>query len=152
MNLNEYKGSFLFKSSSSSSQPTNQPTNHHSKTGHVYIFVISYIQSFTSQIFGVVGSLGENLDFFSPLGFDAQTNSDHKTQKIELYSVRDLKRYLNEKNLIHGRVMATTSKFSPQIFESYFNFIRIRAYFHLGYNDYAIRMMNRKEIPTLLVK
>ena len=39
------------------------------------------ILSFTSQIFGVVGPLGENLDFFSPLGFDVQTNSDHKTQK-----------------------------------------------------------------------
>ena len=31
-----------------------------------------------------------------------------------------LKRYLNEKNLIHGRVMAMISKFSPQIFETYF--------------------------------
>ena len=56
-----------------------------------------------------------------PLGFDVQTNSDHKTQKIKLCSVRALERYLNEKNLIHGRVMATISKFSPQIFETYFN-------------------------------
>ena len=78
------------------------------------------MQSFTSQIFGVVGPLGENLEFFGPLGFDYQTNSDHKTQKIKLYSVRALKSYLNEKNLIHGRVMATISKFSPQIFETYF--------------------------------
>ena len=31
-----------------------------------------------------------------------------------------IKRYLNEKNLMHGRVMATISKFSPQIFETYF--------------------------------
>ena len=30
-----------------------------------------------------------------------------------------LKCYLNEKNVIHGRVMATISKFSPQIFETY---------------------------------
>ena len=29
--------------------------------------------------------------------------------------------YLNEKNLTHGRVMATISKFSPQIFETYFS-------------------------------
>ena len=64
--------------------------------------------------------LGENLDFFNLLGFDIQTNSDHKTQQIKLYSVRALKCYLNEKNLIHGRVMATISKFSPQIFETYF--------------------------------
>ena len=55
--------------------------------------------------FGVVGPLGENLEFFSPLGFDVQINSDHKTQKIKLYSGRPLKRYLKKKNLIHGRVM-----------------------------------------------
>ena len=76
-----------------------------------------YMQRFTSQIFGIVDPLGENLDFFSPLGL---TNSDHKPYKIKFYSVRALKRYLNEKNLIHGRVMATISKFSPQIFETYF--------------------------------
>ena len=64
----------------------------------------------------------ENLELFRPLGFDVQTNSDHKPQKIKLYSVRALKRYLNEKNLIRGRVMATISKFSPQIFETYFSF------------------------------
>ena len=28
---------------------------------------------------------------------------------------------LNEKNLVHRRVTATISKFSPQIFETYFN-------------------------------
>ena len=28
-----------------------------------------------------MGPLGENLDFFSPLEFDVETNSDHKTQK-----------------------------------------------------------------------
>ena len=53
----------------------------HSKTGNVYIFVITNVQIFTSQIFGVIGPLGENFDFFSPLKFDVQTNSDHKTQK-----------------------------------------------------------------------
>ena len=77
------------------------------------------MQSFKSQICGVVGPLGENLDFFSPLGFDVKTNSDHKTQKIKLYSVRALKCYLNEINLIYGRAMATISKFSPQIFGTY---------------------------------
>ena len=35
--------------------------------------------------------LGENLDFSSPLGFDVQTNSDHKTQKLKLYSVSAFK-------------------------------------------------------------
>ena len=84
------------------------------------MFVIANIQSFTSQILGVVGTLRENLHLFSLLGFDVQTNSDHKAPKIKLCSVRALKGYLNEKNLMHDRVMATISKFSPQIFETYF--------------------------------
>ena len=57
------------------------------KTGNVYIFVIANIQSFISQIVGVAGPLGKNLDFFSPLRFDVETNSDHKTPKIKLRSV-----------------------------------------------------------------
>ena len=107
MDLNEYKRSFLFKSPSSSSHKL---YTQHSKTGNYYIFVIATIQSFTSQILGVVGILGENLDLFSLLGFDVQTNSDHKAPKIKLYSVRALKGYLNEKNLMHGQLMATISK------------------------------------------
>ena len=79
------------------------------------------MQGFISQIFGVVGPLGGKLDFFSPFGFDVKTNSDHKTQKIKLYSVRASKRYLNEINLIYGRVIATISKFSPRIFETYYS-------------------------------
>ena len=77
---------------------------------------------FHISILESVGPLNENFDFFSPLGFDVQTGSDHKTHKIKLYSVRALKRYQNEKNLIHGRVMATISKLSPQIFETCFRF------------------------------
>ena len=78
-------------------------------------------------------SLGRKPVFFSPLGFDVQTNADHRTQKIKLFSVGALKRYLNEKNLTHGRVMATISKFSPQIFETYFSF----GSFHLTLNEEA---------------
>ena len=37
------------------------------------------------EIFGAVGPLEENLDFSSPLGFDVQTDSEHKTSKIKLY-------------------------------------------------------------------
>ena len=37
---------------------------------------------------------------FCPLGFDIQTNSDHKTKIIKLYSFRALNPYLNEKNLV----------------------------------------------------
>ena len=60
--------------------------------------------------------------FFSPLRFDVQTNSNLKTfAKIIFYSVRTFKHYLNEKNLIHGRVMAIISRFSPQIFGTHFN-------------------------------
>ena len=70
------------------------------------------MQSFTSQIFGVVDPLGENFDYFCPLGLDVQRNSNHKSPKIKLHSVRALKRYLNEKNLIQGQVIATISKFS----------------------------------------
>ena len=56
----------------------------------------------------------EKTSFFSPMGFDVQTNSGHKTQKIKLYSVRASKCFLNEKNLIHSQVMGTISKFSPR--------------------------------------
>ena len=55
--------------------------------------------------------------FFGPLGVDVQTNSDRRTQNQTLLSQNVLlKCYLNEKNLIHGRVMATISKFSPTDF------------------------------------
>ena len=70
---------------------------------------------------GVVCPLGVNFDFFSQLGFDIQTNSDHETQKIKLNSVRALKRCVNEKNLIDGQVMVTISEFSQLIFEPYFS-------------------------------
>ena len=82
MKLNEYKGQFLFKSPSSSSHSfIREFYTQRSKTENVHIFVIANIQSFTSLIFGVVGPSGENLDFFTPLGFDVQTNSDHKPKK-----------------------------------------------------------------------
>ena len=96
MNLNEYKGPFLFKSPSSSSHSF-IPNTQSWKCLHVRN--CQYTE-FHILIFGVVDPLGENFDFFSPLGFDVQTNSNHKTQKIKLYSVRALERYLNEKNLI----------------------------------------------------
>ena len=38
---------------------------------------------FTSQIFGVVGHLGENLHLFSPLGFDVQQLLITKPQKSQ---------------------------------------------------------------------
>ena len=72
----------------------------------------------------VVGPLGGKLDyFFSPSGFEIQSDFDHRNSKIKFYFVRTLKCYLNEKNLIHGRVTAMISKFSPQIFEMYIGVI-----------------------------
>ena len=58
------------------------------------------------------------MDFFSSSGFEIQSDFDYRTSKIKIYSVRALKFYLNEKNLIHGQVTETISKFSPQIFET----------------------------------
>ena len=60
--------------------------------------------------FGSRQSFGKNLDIFSPLGFEIQRNSDHETPKIKLYSVRALKRCLNKKAMIHGRVTAKILK------------------------------------------
>ena len=85
------------------------------------IFVISNIKSFVSQTLKVVGPLGGKFDFFRPSVLEIQSDFDNKTSKIKFYSVRASKCYPNEKNLIHGGVTATISKFSPQIFETYFN-------------------------------
>ena len=66
----------------------------------------------------VVGPLGGKFDFFSPPGFEIQSVFAYRTSKIEFCFVRALKCYLNEKNLTHYRVIATISKFSPQISET----------------------------------
>ena len=89
------------------------------------IFVINNNKSFIFQNLKTVGPLGEKLDFFSPSGFEIQSNFDYRTSKIKFYSVSALKRCLNEKNPIHGQIMAAISKFSPQIFETCFNLKRI---------------------------
>ena len=85
------------------------------------IFVISNNKSFISQTLKVEGPLREKLDFFSPSGFEIQSEFDYRTSKMKFYSVRALKCYVNEKNLIHRRVAATISKLSKQIFEMYFS-------------------------------
>ena len=68
----------------------------------------------TTAVPPVVGPLGGKFDFFSPSGFEIQSDFDYRTSKIKFYSVRALKSYVNEKNLIHDRVTATISKFSPR--------------------------------------
>ena len=60
-----------------------------------------------------MGPLREKFEFFSPSGFKIQSNFDQffnvdlETIKVKLHSVRALKRYLNEKNLVQGRETAT---------------------------------------------
>ena len=115
MNLNENKGSFCL---SCHLLPAIDPTQQNWKCLHIrsHQYTEFRVSNFWSRL-----SLGRNLDFFISLGFDVQTNSNHKTQKVKLYSVRAVKRYLNDKNLVHAwQVTATISKFSPRIFERYF--------------------------------
>ena len=48
---------------------------------------------------------------------------------------------MNEKNLTHGRVTSTTSKFSPQIFETYFKLARVSKVSYIrGYNYKNLRL------------
>ena len=58
------------------------------------------------NIYRAVGCLGENLDFFSPLGFEANCNFDYKAYKLKPHSIRASERYLNNKNPIHGQETA----------------------------------------------
>ena len=67
--------------------------------------------------------MGGKFDFFSPSAFEIQSDFDYRNSKIKFYFVRALKCYLNEKNMIHGRVTATISNFSPQISETYISVI-----------------------------
>ena len=51
------------------------------KTGNFYTFGISNNQSSISIVLKVVDLLGEKLDFFSPLEFEIQRDSDLETSK-----------------------------------------------------------------------
>ena len=83
-NLNKYKRSFLFKSPSFSSYSF---ISHTAKLEmFTYSYLIANIQSFTSQILGVVGILGENLYLFSLLGFDVQTKFWSQSPKNKLFT------------------------------------------------------------------
>ena len=62
--------------------------------------------------------MGGKFDFFSPSGFGIKSDFDYRTSEIRFYSSRALKCYLNEKNLINGRVTATIPKFN--LFEEIF--------------------------------
>ena len=68
----------------------------------------------------VVGPLGGKFDFFSPSGFEIQSDFDYRTSKNKVLLCQNFEM---QKNLIHGRVTATISKFSPQIFETHISVI-----------------------------
>ena len=78
------------------------------------MFVINGNQTFISQIYRVVGHLGEKLDFFSPLGFESKSDFDHKTSNLNPHSIRVSERYLHHKNPIHGRETASIFPFSVE--------------------------------------
>ena len=113
------------------------------------LFVINNNKSFISQNLNAVGSLGGNFDLFSPSGFEIQRVFDYRTSKIKFYSVRALKCYLNEKNLIHGRVTATISKFSPQIFEMYIRSSDYHFEVHTVTSVTVYFLFNGKIVPWL---
>ena len=60
-----------------------------------FIFLINDNQAFIPQINRVIARLGEKLHFFSPLGFEAKSDSGHKTSKLNPNSIRASVRYLN---------------------------------------------------------
>ena len=127
MNLNEYKGSFLFKSPSSSSRSIIP------KTAKLEMFTYLCWPIYRVSRLNFLESLvpWENTSIFLvrwDLTFKQILIT--KTQELKLYSVRALKQYLKETNLIHGQVMATTSKFSAQIVETYFRSCKIPLIFN----------------------
>ena len=44
---------------------------------------ILYNQTFMSRIYRVIRPMGEKLDFFRPLGFEAKQDFDNKTYKLK---------------------------------------------------------------------
>ena len=66
------------------------------------MFVISNKKSFMSQNLKVVDPLGGKFNFVSPFGFEIESDSDNRSSEIKFCSIRALKCYLNEKNLIRG--------------------------------------------------
>ena len=87
-NLNTYHPLYSFKS--------------FNKHENFCIFVITNSKSFISQNLKAVRPLGEKFDFFIPSGTENHGDFDYITSRMKLCSVRAFKRYLNDKNLIHG--------------------------------------------------
>ena len=62
--------------------------------------------------------MGVKFNFSNPLGFEGQSDFDHKTSKIKSRWTRVSKRYLNDKSPTHGREKASIFWFSAESFES----------------------------------
>ena len=62
-------------------QPITLYLTQHNKTENCYTLVIGNIQSITSQAFGVVGPLGEKLDFLVPWDLTFKDIMIMKSQK-----------------------------------------------------------------------
>ena len=73
-------------------------------------------QEFHFSNFGVVNSLGKKLINFSPLRLVIQKNYDPETSEFKVHSFRALRRYVNDKNSIHGRGTASVFQFSTRSF------------------------------------
>ena len=70
------------------------------------------------KIYRAVGYFGEMLDFFSPLGFEANYNFDYKTYKLKPHPIRASEWYLNNKNPIYGQETVLIFRFCAESFES----------------------------------
>ena len=111
----------------------------HSKLENFCIFVISNNKSLISQNLKVVSPLGRKFNFSVHRDLKFKAILITEPQKSSSTHGRVLKRYLNEKHLIHGRVMATISKFSPLIFETYFRSVKgFASYRYLKFTVYAL--------------
>ena len=65
------------------------------------MFAISNKSSFIPKILKVVGTLGEKFKLFILLGLQFEKDLNYINKRIKLQSLRVLKRYLNDENLIH---------------------------------------------------
>ena len=79
MNLNEYQNFKSHLLSAITLHPRKQEVD-------FFIFVINGNQSFISQIHRALSPLGKSSIFFSPLGFEAKSDFDHKPSKLKSHS------------------------------------------------------------------
>ena len=64
---------------------------------------IHSLQTFISQILKVVGPFGKKIKCFIALGIQIEKDLNYLNTRIELQSIRALKRYLHNENLTHRK-------------------------------------------------